>query len=129
MNTQESKSIHPVSPGEPVQKPQSINSGQVLGGLVVIIVGGVLLANQLGVEFPEWFFTWQMLIIAIGVFSGAKNSFRDWSWLIPVSVGVVLLAHDFVDGFSLHEAWPVIIIVIGLSMIFNSTRKGKRNCF
>ena len=102
-------------------------TGKVLGGAVVVAVGSILLARQAGVEFPEWFFTWQMLVITIGVFVGAKNGFRDWGWLIPVTIGAVFLAGEFVEGFSVRNYWPIIIIVIGFSMIFNSNRT-KRKC-
>jgi hypothetical protein len=98
-------------------------SGRVLGGLVVVAVGSVLLARVMGVELPEWLFTWQMIVIAVGIYIGAKHNFRDAGWLIPVAVGVVFLSDRFIEGFTVREyMWPIIIIAIGLSMILKTKR-------
>jgi hypothetical protein len=121
-----------MSPSDSTTKPtepkDSESNGKVLGGLVLLVVGGVWLARQFGAELPEWLFTWQMIIIAVGIFVGARSRFRDWSWLITVTVGVLLLLKDFVEGVSFQNLWPIIVIVVGLSMILNSTQKGKKGC-
>ena len=116
------------SSSKPVDHRNSENNGRVLGGLVLLIAGGVWLAQQFGAGLPEWMFSWQMVIIVVGVFVGAKSMFRDWSWLITVTVGVLLLLKDFDNGLSFHNLWPVIVIVVGLSMILNSSRKGRKGC-
>ncbi|MBL7857908.1 MAG: hypothetical protein JNM57_09475 [Cyclobacteriaceae bacterium] len=100
--------------------------GNVLAGLIVLVVGSLLLARQAGVELPHWLFTWQMLVIAIGIFSGAKHGFRDWGWLIPVTVGGIFLAGEFVEDFSVRQYWPIIVIVVGLTMIFNASKKNSK---
>src|SRR6202008_968517 len=40
------------------------------GGLFLLLVGIVLLMRESGVYFPDWFFTWPMILIVLGVFSG-----------------------------------------------------------
>lgn len=95
----------------------------ILKGTVVVIIGALLLARQLGVEFPEWFFTWQMLIIAIGIFNGANKGFRRPGWMIAVFIGLLFLAKDYVEGFSGYYVWPVVIIILGLYMILSSRKK------
>ncbi len=101
-------------------------SGRVLGGLVLILFGSLLLAHEMGVYFPRWFFSWEMLLIAFGLFMGARHSFRSWGWLVPILIGGAFLADDWFPelGFR-HFIWPAIIIGIGLVMILRprSTKK------
>jgi hypothetical protein len=97
---------------------------RVAGGIVLLAVGGLLLAREAGAVLPEWLFTWQMIVIAVGLYIGLKSGFRDLGWLIPVTVGVVFLADRFVEGFSPWPyLWPIVIIAAGLSMIIR-----RRSC-
>lgn len=99
-------------------------NGRVFAGVVLLIVGGVLFAHRLGYDLPYWFFRWEMLLIVIGVFAGAKNSFRNISWLIPVAVGVFFLLDDWLVDINIKTFfWPTIIILAGLIMILSPLKK------
>jgi predicted membrane protein len=100
-------------------KRQRKQTGRILGGIVIVAAGAVLFAHKAGVVFPEWLFTWPMIVITAGIYMGAKRSFRDFQWLIPIAIGALFLADRFIEGFSMgHFMWPIIIIAIGLSMMF-----------
>jgi uncharacterized membrane protein YfcA len=105
---------------EPVKNDGSLNrQGRALGGLIVVAVGTVLLAKQVGVDFPYWFFSWPMLLIALGAYLGFRHSFRNLGWLFPTAIGLVFLVNDIVPELELKQfLWPIIIICIGLVMIF-----------
>src|SRR5688572_19941028 len=104
---------------EPIKNDGSFNRGRALGGLIVVTVGVVLLAKQVGVDFPYWFFSWPMLLIAIGLYLGFRHSFRNLGWLFPTAIGGVFLVNDIVPELELKQfIWPIIIICIGLVMIF-----------
>jgi predicted membrane protein len=106
------------------KKYQRKQRGRVLGGLVIVAAGAVLFAHKAGAVLPEWLFAWPMIIIAIGIYSGARRSFRDFQWLIPVAIGGLFMADRFIEGFSLgHYIWPIIVIAIGLSMMLRPKRK------
>jgi predicted membrane protein len=78
-------------------------------------VGGVLLMRQTGFPFPEWLFTWPAILIAIGIFVGARHGFRDLSWLILVLIGFIFLSEYIWPEFHLKQyAVPVVIITVGL---------------
>ncbi len=94
-------------------------SGRIFGGSVLVIIGGILLVRQLGVELPEWILSWGTLLIAVGLFIGAKHSFRGIGWMIPIIIGGVILIENFVPDLSVkHYIWPLLIICFGLFMIF-----------
>lgn len=110
------------------QKQDKFSSGRVLGGGVLIIVGSLLIAERVGADLPSWLFTWPMIPIAVGFFIGARDSFRDWGWLVPVAVGVIFLLIQNVEGLTFGNLWPVLVIVAGLCMVLNSGRRRRDRC-
>jgi predicted membrane protein len=102
-------------------------SGRTLGGLVIIAIGTIFLLNKMDFGIPHWITSWPMILIAVGAYVGARHSFRNPGWLIPVFIGTVFLM-DRELGISFHEfIWPIIIICIGLFMIFKPKRKRNRD--
>ncbi|HEX6181764.1 MAG TPA: DUF5668 domain-containing protein [Chitinophagaceae bacterium] len=104
------------------QRARRINNNTPIG-VILLAVGGVFLAKQLGVDFPHWFFSWEMLLIGIGILMGFKSKFRDFGWLIPIAIGLIFLADDFypVKNFI----WPALIILVGLFIILRPVRPKK----
>src|SRR6185312_4234334 len=97
--------------------------GKIAGGIILFILGAAFLAREMGVFFPEWLFTWQMLLIVIGLFIGVKSSFRNFSWFVLMAVGGVFMIEDFVPGMHIKVYfWPILIMIIGLAMIFKPRR-------
>jgi len=97
--------------------------GRSLAGIILVIIGGLLLSREMGVEYPEWLFTWQMFLIGLGIFLGARHSFRLGGWIAPLTVGTVFLLKDFYPDI-IHESyiWPCLIIFFGLWMIIRPRR-------
>jgi predicted membrane protein len=94
-------------------------SGRVFGGSVLVIIGAFLLARQVGIALPEWLFSWGTLLIALGLFIGAKHAFRGIGWMMPIIIGGVILIENFMPELSIkHYIWPLLIICFGLFMIF-----------
>lgn len=93
-------------------------SGRLFGGLILVAIGGALLARQIGADVPYWLFSWKVLLIAIGLFIGSRHSFRGIGWLFPILIGSVFLLEDFVPGLTIQQyIWPVVIIAFGLFMM------------
>lgn len=92
--------------------------GNVIAGLLLLIVGGALLLRQLNYDMPHWLFRWPMILIIAGFFVGAVNRFRDFGWLIICGVGFFFLADDIWPSFDVGDfIWPAIIIFIGLVLL------------
>jgi predicted membrane protein len=93
------------------------------GGLIFLLVGGVLLLRQTGYPFPSWLFTWEMILIVLGLFIGIRHRFKDFSWLLLILIGLVFLSDDIWPGFRLRQfAVPIIIIALGLIFILSPRR-------
>ena len=89
--------------------------GGYLFGLVLILIGGALLVERMGVPVPYWLFTWPMLLIVIGIYSGIKHSFRNNTWIILIAIGGFFLVDDFIPELKLEPLfWPVLIIGLGV---------------
>lgn len=99
------------------------SGGRPLAGLVLVVIGSLLLARKMGVYLPHWLFSWEMIPIGIGLFIGARHSFRFGGWLIPIVIGLAFLVEDeFFDLDMRQYFWPMIIITIGLVMILRPRR-------
>lgn len=101
--------------------------GRAFGGLVLVAVGLVLLANEMGYNLPRWLFSWEMLLIVIGVYTGAKHGFQTKGWLVLVVIGGVFLIDDVFPDIHIGPLfWPIFIIVIGLFMVLTPNRHKDR---
>jgi hypothetical protein len=101
--------------------------GKILGGLVILAVGLTLLLRQMGwIILPEWVFTWEAGLILMGIYIGARHTFRHPGWLIPVAIGSIFLVDDIMPGTELMPyIWPILIISIGLAMILSPRKRHK----
>ncbi len=99
--------------------------GRVWAGLIVITIGAVWIAREAGADIPRWLTSGPMLLVALGLFIGVRSSFRNWVWMIPIGVGIALIADRYwFFEFSIKQfIWPAVIIVIGLFMIFRPRRR------
>lgn len=91
-----------------------------IGGIILVIIGLGLLLRRINLGVPDYYFSWQTLLIAIGLVIGIKSNFRFGAWLVMVLVGGIFLA---AEAFKLpyntaQFIWPVVMIMVGIMMIF-----------
>jgi len=94
-------------------------------GLVILVLGGFMLLNSMGFASFEFSFDiiWPILLILFGI--GRINDSKESTSLgiIATAIGLIYLLKNlglpFLAEFSLFKFfWPVIIIMIGLSLLF-----------
>jgi len=107
----------PLSPKRP--------TGALLGGVIVILVGVILLLNQLGV-FPRHVVIefWPAVLIVVGLIKlVAGNDRRDRVVGSGLLVAGVLLQTNALGytRFSWNEAWPLLIIFAGIMLLARAT--------
>ena len=97
-------------------------------GIFLLIIGSLALIKSFGVPFPKWLFSWQMLLIAIGLFVGFRKGFRDGGWFVPVIIGGAFLVNDYLFLGDLRKhIWPLVLVVVGAFFIFRP-RKSRFSC-
>lgn len=129
LNTMESNNTQPQE--ELWQKWESEHKrGKIIGGSIVVIAGALFLAKELGVHFPSWLFSWQILLIVIGLGIGIKHNFRNAKGSILIIIGSLFLLPDIFTHFPLERLlWPIMIIIIGLFIIFKPHKKQRHKAW
>ncbi len=97
------------------------NNKRIVIGLVLIAIAGLLFADNFNVlpwNWEHYVFTWQMLLIVIGLISLAKNKSRT-TGIVLIAVGAFFLAAKFLNyPFGVrHLFWPAFLAVVGILII------------
>ena len=108
-------------------KPESrISRNYALGVLVIFAGLFLLLANMniLSYEAKHVFFSWQMLLIGIGVISLFGNGNTTPGYILIVIGGVFLVPRIFNFDFNVMQVfWPAILIAIGILILLKRMPK------
>jgi predicted membrane protein len=99
-----------------------------LGGLILIIIGVLFLLHKLPATtgwFPNFLFTWPVLLIGIGLFTGVKSRFQNPAWVILMLIGgYFLLSENALISLNLRPyAVPIGIIILGILVIVKRNRR------
>lgn len=93
--------------------------GHIWIGIFFLIAGSLFLLSRLGFNFPDFLFSWQMFLIALGIYVGIRKDFQGASWLILILIGSLFLINEFfVFGELRRFILPIILIGSGLFFIF-----------
>lgn len=93
----------------------------VLGGLFILIGILFLLDNLriLPVEIPYYFFTWQMVLVLIGIYqllSGETNG-----GLFFIVLGLIFWLPEYFN-IRFRDYWPVVLIAVGIGFLLDKRR-------
>lgn len=100
--------------------------GKMFGGALIILIGSLFLAREMGYFIPHWVFSWKTLLITIGLFVGFKHGFRGFGWLVPIFIGSTFLLRDHYHMYQFsHYLFPIAVIVIGLWVLLRPHRSNR----
>lgn len=98
-------------------------------GLFVVLVGVLLLLDNLGVtDIEDYWRWWPMILIAVGLARAAQSGggAGRGSGLVIAAVGGLLLLDSLrVLQFDFWELWPLVVIGVGLSMIWGAVVRSR----
>jgi predicted membrane protein len=113
-----------VNPGRP---GKTGGNSHVWTGFFLILIGLVAFLRINNPDFPKWIFSWQMLLIALGLFIGFRHNFRRPAWLVLVLVGGIFLYSDLYPEVELKRyIVPIVLVSIGALIMFRP--KHSRRC-
>jgi predicted membrane protein len=103
--------------------------GRIWTGFLLLVIGVLLFVKTANLFFfPAWFFTWPVLLIILGLFSGLKHRFRGGFWFILILVGGFSLMNDLNPNLNLDRyEWPAIFMVLGLMFILRPRKSRWRS--
>ncbi len=98
---------------------RDFNEGKEWFGIFIILIGLIWLGKAFLGPYPDWLFSWQSLMIAIGLALGFASRFRNKIAYALILIGFVFMAKEYIfPEMDLGAIiWPVIIIGIGILFI------------
>lgn len=104
-------------------KPMFRVGGQVVFGLIVITLGVLLTLDNMGVlEAREILRYWPVLLIVWGItkLTTSEGGGRFFGIMLTLGGSLLLLDKLYVIDFGWREFWPLLLIAIGGTMLWNS---------
>ena len=105
--------------------------GNILLGIILIIIGLIVGGNAIGITNINIFFNgWWTLFIIIPCFIGLFKDDQKTGNIIGLLIGIaLLLACQNILDFNLvwKLTFPIILVIIGISIIFKDSLGGKVN--
>jgi hypothetical protein len=98
----------------------NFNKKSLITGILLILIGLVILGNNLGIFHISWdsFWPWILLIGGILFFSGWLSDREKFGLLMPASIltvyGLLFLYCSFEGWWHMEELWPYFLIGPGL---------------
>lgn len=114
---------------EKLKKQSARGRGTIITGAVILGIGLFWLLNELGVDMPYWLFSWETLLIGIGIILGIDNKFRNPASYILIAIGAIFLIDDWVDipVNVMEYFWPALLIIIGAVILIRPHRRPKHS--
>ncbi|MXV51114.1 hypothetical protein GS399_09050 [Pedobacter sp. HMF7647] len=98
-------------------------NGSAAVGFAMLTVGGILLANQMGANFPGWLISWPMLLIVLGIVSGIKHRFTKPGAFILLIIGTAFLLENYFLAAHISVLWPMLLIGWGVWVILKPSKQ------
>lgn len=95
--------------------------GKLIAGTLIVVFGLLYLFRELGLYIPRWIFSWEIILIGVGITILIRHKFQRLSGYILIAVGVIFKLDEFYPDFiNFRIVWPIAIILFGASMIYKA---------
>lgn len=101
---------------------------RIASGIFIILFGTLFLLHRLKFHIAPYLFSWQMIIIAVGIVALIRHKFKKLFGYIIISVGLLFLLQSwYPDSINKDIILPIAVILIGLAIIFKKRNHRFRN--
>lgn len=108
------------------QQPQQ--NSRIYTGLFLLAAGGLIFANRMGIELPDWIFSVGTLLIGIGILISLKSGFQNPGGYILLLIGSIFLLDEFIPSMNIEKyTFPIILMSIGAVFILRPKNSLRRN--
>jgi predicted membrane protein len=98
----------------------------IIAGMILIIKKTTILPGPIDNFIDDIIFSWQMLLIVIGVITLTQSENKTPGIVLVAVGGFFLIPELFTNFFnSFNFFWPALFIVIGVVLLLNSKRIGQ----
>jgi predicted membrane protein len=99
----------------------------LLMGLLFCVAGALLILREIGILFPPFLLSWQMLLITIGLLIGISSKFRSPGFIFPILIGSFFLFREYMpEVFPAQYLLPAGLIAVGLILMIRPKRRFNR---
>lgn len=103
----------------PPNIPRMPNDNRNTIGAIIIITGLALLLKNLNIGdlFPDWLFSWPMILVVVGLIIGVNSKFERKASIILLIIGGLFLFREITDLSFGRVILPLGIIILGYYLI------------
>jgi predicted membrane protein len=103
--------------------------GHIWTGVFILLIGVAAMVKATVTDLPNWVFSWQTFLIALGLFIGFKHNFKSPSWFILIIIGSVFLVRDIYPDLAIRRyIWPAALIAVGAFLILKPRNSRQWRC-
>jgi len=115
------------------QRPLSFISPQFILGVIIIAIGIIFMLHNFGILYAGDFIRyWPALLIVWGVSKlthTCSTQGKTFAWILIILGSLMMLDRIEIISFHLHDWWPLILIIIGISFLRGSMMRSRGKSF
>lgn len=112
------------------KSPRKNTAAHLVLGVVLILIGIAVITDLMNIgnwNFRHIVFSWQMLLIVLGVVFISSRDSKPTGYILLAVGGFFLIPRIFHIGFDWNSLfWPVMLIFLGIMVIFHRGRSRSR---
>lgn len=92
-------------------------------GIFIIVIGMILLLDNLGLNFPHWIFSWSTLLLAFGTWIGFRKDFKAGGWVVMVIVGGIFTLSNIIAFGMSTVPGALALVGVGLYLVLKPAKR------